>query len=152
MVLDQIDVTILREVQASAKVTFKELSEKVSLSATPIFERLKKLESAGYIKGYHAELNNHMLGYDLIVMCYVSLRSHEGDLIKKFQQDVVSLGEVLECYHITGVYDYLLKITVKDIEAYQKFLSERLATLGNIGNVQSNIVMNVLKTNAGLPI
>ncbi len=152
MVLDQIDLMILREVQNNAKVTFKELSEKVALSATPIFERLKKLENTGYIKGYHAELNNHLLGFDLIVMCYVSLRSHEGDLIKKFQQEVVKLKEVLECYHITGVYDYLLKIVVKDIDSYQKFLGDRLASLGNIGNVQSNIVMNVLKTNAGIPI
>ncbi|MCZ2099978.1 MAG: Lrp/AsnC family transcriptional regulator [Chitinophagales bacterium] len=152
MTLDRIDVLILREVQQNAKTTIKELSEITGLSSTPIFERLRKMENEKIIQGYRAELNAQKLGFGLTVMCYVSLRSHQSELIYKFQEDVVKIEEVLECYHIAGVYDYLLKVIVYDIESYQKFLSDKLATLGNIGNVQSNFIMNTLKSNGGIPI
>lgn len=152
MALDEIDLTILREVQKNAKVTIKEISEKTGLSSTPVFERQRKLESENFIVGYHAHLNFEKLGYHLIVMCYVSLRSHQSELIDKFQEEVVKIEEVLECYHIAGVFDYMLKVTVQDIAAYQKFISTKLATLGNIGNMQSNFVMNVLKPYTGVPI
>lgn len=152
MTLDNIDLIILREVQKNAKVTIKELSEKTGLSSTPIFERQKKLESENIITGYHAQLNSEKLGYHLIVMCYVSLRSHQSELIDKFQEEVVMIDEVLECYHIAGIFDYLLKVTVPNIAAYQKFVSTKMATLGNIGNMQSNFVMNVLKSYTGVPI
>lgn len=152
MTLDNIDLIILREVQKNAKVTIKELSEKTGLSSTPIFERQKKLETENIITGYHAQLNPEKLGYHLIVMCYVSLRSHQSELIDKFQEEVVMIDEVLECYHIAGIFDYLLKVTVPNIAAYQKFVSTKMATLGNIGNMQSNFVMNVLKSYTGVPI
>lgn len=152
MTLDHIDVLILREVQQNGKTTIKELSEITGLSSTPIFERLRKMENEKIIQGYRAELNAQKLGFGLMVMCYVSLRSHQSELIYKFQEDVVKIEEVLECYHIAGVYDYLLKVIVYDIESYQKFLGDKLATLGNIGNVQSNFIMNTLKSNGGIPI
>ncbi len=152
MTITPIDKLILKEIQHNAKITLKELSEKCGLSPTPIFERLRKMEQEDIIKGYKTELNAVKLGYSLVVMCYVSLQNHQSDLINTFQKEVVKFDEVQECYHIAGVYDYLLKIIVPDIETYQIFINNRLATLDNIGNVQSNFVMNVLKTNAGIPI
>ncbi len=142
---DIYDIAILKEVQKNGKITVKELSEKINLSPTPTFERLKKLEKEGYITGYHAKLDIKKLGLSLMVMCNVSLKIHQKDFIEKFQEEIIRFDEVKECYHIAGMYDYLLKIVVRDIDAYQQFVSNRLASLDNIGNVQSSFVMIELK-------
>ena len=142
---DPYDIAILQEVQKNAKITIKDLSEKINLSPTPTFERLKKLEKEGYITGYHAKLDIKKLGLSLMVMCNVSLKNHQKDIIEKFQEEIIRFDEVKECYHIAGMYDYLLKIVVKDMDAYQLFVSKKLASLDNIGNVQSSFVMIELK-------
>lgn len=149
---DTFDISILREVQRNGKITVKELSEKVNLSPTPIFERLRKLEKEGFITGYHGHLDAKKLGLHLTVMCYVSLRNHQKDVIDNFQDAVKKLEEVRACYHIAGLYDYLLKVVVSDMEAYQKFVSEKLASLENIGNVQSSFVMKEIKSEVGIPL
>lgn len=146
---DPFDVAILQEVQKNAKITIKDLSEKINLSPTPTFERLKKLEKEGYITGYHAKLDIKKLGLSLMVMCNVSLKNHQKDIIEKFQEEIIRFDEVKECYHIAGMYDYLLKIIVKDMDAYQQFVSKKLASLDNIGNVQSSFVMIELKEDIG---
>ncbi|MBK7807922.1 MAG: Lrp/AsnC family transcriptional regulator [Saprospiraceae bacterium] len=146
---DIYDIAILQEVQKNAKITVKELSEKINLSPTPTFERLKKLEKEGYITGYHAKLDIKKLGLSLMVICNVSLKIHQKDFIEKFQEEIIRFDEVKECYHIAGMYDYLLKIVVKDMDAYQQFVSKKLASLDNIGNVQSSFVMIELKEDIG---
>ena len=146
---DPYDIAILQEVQKNAKITIKDLSEKINLSPTPTFERLKKLEKEGYITGYHAKLDIKKLGLSLMVMCNVSLKIHQKDFIEKFQEEIIRFDEVKECYHIAGMYDYLLKIVVKDMDAYQQFVSKKLASLDNIGNVQSSFVMIELKEDIG---
>jgi Lrp/AsnC family leucine-responsive transcriptional regulator len=146
---DTFDLAILREVQQNAKITVKELSDKINLSQTPTFERLKKLEKEQMILGYHARINGKKLGLGLTVMCYVSLRHHQRELIEKFQSDIIGFDEVRDCYHIAGMYDYLLKVVVTDMDAYQHFVSKKLASLDNIGNVQSSFVMNELKSEIG---
>lgn len=146
---DPYDIAILQEVQKNAKITIKDLSEKINLSPTPTFERLKKLEKEGYITGYHAKLDIKKLGMSLMVMCNVSLKIHQKDFIEKFQEEIIRFDEVKECYHIAGMYDYLLKIVVKDMDAYQLFVSKKLASLDNIGNVQSSFVMIELKEDIG---
>ena len=149
---DVYDIAILREVQHSAKITVKELSEKVNLSPTPVFERLKKLEKEGYITGYHARLNPKLLGLNLTVMCYVSLRYHQKDLIEIFMREVVLFPEVRECFHIAGMYDFLLRVMISDMDAYQHFVSHKLASMENIGNVQSAFVMSEIKSKVGIQI
>jgi len=146
---DPYDIAILQEVQKNAKITIKDLSEKINLSPTPTFERLKKLEKEGYITGYHAKLDIKKLGLSLMVMCNVSLKNHQKDIIEKFQEEIIRFDEVKECFHIAGMYDYLLKIIVKDMDAYQQFVSKKLASLDNIGNVQSSFVMIELKEDIG---
>jgi Lrp/AsnC family transcriptional regulator, leucine-responsive regulatory protein len=149
---DVYDIAILREVQQNAKVTVKELSEKVNLSPTPVFERLKKLEKEGYITGYHARLNPKLLGLNLTVMCYVSLRYHQKDLIEIFMREVVCFPEVRECFHIAGMYDFLLRVMISDMDAYQHFVNHKLASMENIGNVQSAFVMSEIKSEVGIQI
>ncbi|HMR90359.1 MAG TPA: Lrp/AsnC family transcriptional regulator [Saprospiraceae bacterium] len=149
---DQYDLAILREVQENAKITIKDLGERISLSPTPTFERLKKLEKDGIIKGYFARLDAKKLGLGLTVMCHVSLQHHQQELIEKFQSQIVCFDEVMDCYHIAGMYDYLLKVVVSDMDAYQLFVSKKLASLDNIGNVQSSFVMSELKSEIGYNI
>ena len=149
---DTFDTAILKEVQENAKITVKELSEKINLSPTPTFERLKKLEKDGYIKSYHAHIDAKKMGFGLVVMCNVSLKNHQKDMIEMFQEEIIRFHEVQECYHIAGMYDYLLKVVIKDMDAYQHFVSKKLVSLQNIGNVQSSFVMIELKNNAGFKV
>ena len=144
--LDQFDKKILDLLQQNAKLTIKEISSMVQLSVTPVFERVKKLEREGYIKGYHAKLSREKLGLNLMVICNISLDTHQSQYIEKFQQDIMHLQEVKACYHIGGMYDYLLMIVVKDMEEYQHFVSKKLASLEHIGKVQSSFVMKEIKT------
>lgn len=150
--MDTFDLQILRELQQNAKTTVKELSEKINLSPTPVFERIKKLETSGYITGYFTKLNADKLDYKLTVMCSVTLRHHNSEMIDKFHREVIVFDEVRECFHLAGIYDYLLKVIVKDIDEYQTFVSKKLASLENIGNVQSSFVMKSLKSEFGIKI
>lgn len=149
---DEYDKAILRALQVNAKITVKELSEKINLSPTPIFERIKKLEKDGIVTGYHARLNPKLLDLHLTVMCYVSLRYHQKEMIETFIREVVLFSEVRQCFHIAGMYDFLLKVIVKDMEAYQHFVSHKLASMENIGNVQSAFVMSEIKSEIGIQI
>ncbi|MBL0024213.1 MAG: Lrp/AsnC family transcriptional regulator [Saprospiraceae bacterium] len=149
---DSFDLDIIRIVQSNAKITIKELSENINLSPTPTFERLKKLEKEGFITGYHAHIDAKKMGFGLIVMCNVSLKNHQKDMIEKFQEEIVRFDEVHECYHIAGMYDYLLKVVEKDMDSYQHFVSKKLASLDNIANVQSSFVMTELKRDTGLKV
>jgi DNA-binding Lrp family transcriptional regulator len=142
---DSVDLTIMQHLQNDAKITIKELAALLKMTSTPIFERIKRLERLGYIEGYHARLVKQKLGYELTAFCMVSLDVHHAEFIEQFQKDVQELDEVFECYHIAGNVDYLLKIVVEDMATYQKFLSEKLAKLKNIGRVQSSFVMKEVK-------
>ncbi|MEZ4772719.1 MAG: Lrp/AsnC family transcriptional regulator [Bacteroidia bacterium] len=149
---DHIDRSILRLLQKDAKMTTKELASQLSLTATPVFERVKRLEKDGYIKGYRAVLDRHKLNLPLVVFCNVELEKHREEFLARFEQDVQSLPEVVECYHIAGHYDYLLKVVVKDMEVYQHFVTRKLAALENIGKVQSSFVMTEVKDSGLLPV
>lgn len=123
----------------------KEIAARIGLSVTPTFERIKRMERHGVILGYEAVLNKKAIGKGLKVLCQVSLKAHNLDLLLGFEDEIVHLDEVSACYHIAGDYDYLLSIEVRDMDEYQKFLKEKLATIANIANVQSSFVMSTLK-------
>ncbi len=144
--IDSIDKKILAELQLDSKQTIKELAEKISLTPTPVYERIKKLEELGYIVGYKAIIDRFSIDLSLMVFCNVSLKEHQANFLEKFEENVQSLDEVLACYHLGGMYDYLLKICVKDMSEYQKFIANQLANIGNIANVQSSFVMKELKS------
>lgn len=143
--LDDIDRKILRLLSKNAKLGNKEIAAEIGLSITPTFERIKRLERNGVIQAYEAKLDKKKIGKGLHVLCQVSLKAHNLELLVGFEDEVVYLSEVSACYHIAGNYDYLLSIEVKDMDEYQMFLKEKLASIPNIANVQSSFVMSTLK-------
>jgi Lrp/AsnC family leucine-responsive transcriptional regulator len=143
--LDPIDEQIIALLQVNGKMNNKEVATKIGLSITPTFERIKRLERLGVIKGYQAVINRSFLGRDLQVFCQVSLKSHQLDVLEEFERSVVELSEVESCYHVAGSVDYTLLIGVKDMEAYQYFLKNKLTRIPHIAQVHSNFVMTALK-------
>ncbi|MEQ8706333.1 MAG: Lrp/AsnC family transcriptional regulator [Phaeodactylibacter sp.] len=150
--LDAIDRRILTMLQANGKATNKEIANVLGMSITPIYERIKKMEDAGYIKKYTTVVDKEMLGYHLMAFCNVRLKEHTKENLERFEQQVAELSEVSECYHIAGNFDYLLKVTVVDMEVYHFFITTKLATLDNIGHVQSSFVMKEIKWEINVPI
>lgn len=145
VILDELDRKILTILSQDAKLANKEIAERIGLTVTPTFERIKRLERFGVIKRYIAELDKKAIDKGLLVVCQVSLKAHNIDVIKGFEDSITLLDEVSHCFHIAGDYDYLLQIETKDMEAYQTFLKTKLATIANIANVQSSFVMSKLK-------
>ncbi|KOF01426.1 AsnC family transcriptional regulator [Roseivirga seohaensis subsp. aquiponti] len=149
--VDKIDKQILRLLQLDAKKTTKEIAADLGLTTTPVHERIKKLEREGYIQQYSIRIDRKKVGLMMMAFCSVSLKNHERAFIEKFEQDIQLLDEVIDCYHIGGMFDYLLKVLVPDMDAYQHFISKKLADLDNIGNVQSSFVMSEIKHSAQIP-
>lgn len=150
MILDATDLRILQMLQEDAKVTTKEIAAQLHITTTPVFERIKRLEKDGYIGKYVALLDRKKMGLVLVAYTNVSLKEHNTEFLLHFEQAVRSLPEVVECYHIAGLFDYLLKVVVKDMEAYQQFVVNKLAALENIGKVQSSFVMTEIKYTTSL--
>lgn len=143
--LDDTDLKILEILQENSKLGNKEIAEKIGLTVTPTFERVKRLERLRIIQSYTALVDKKAIGKGLKVLCQVSLKAHNLDLLLGFEDEVVHLNEVSACFHIAGNYDYLLTIEVGDMDEYQQFLKEKLASIPNIANVQSSFVMSTLK-------
>lgn len=150
--LDKIDQQILMLLQQNSKVNIKEIALKVGLTTTPTYDRIKRLEKAGIITRYVAELNKEKVGLDLVVFCQVTLQVHSKKLITQFENAVEKMPEVIGCFHIAGNFDYLLKIVTPNIKSYQFFLKNKLSVLESVANVQSNFVMSTVKENSMLHI
>lgn len=127
--LDKVDLQILRTLQENARLTTKELAAQVSLSSTPVFERLKRLEREGYIKKYIAVLDADKLNQGFVVFCNVKLRRMNKDIAMEFTRIIQNIPEVTECYNISGSYDYLLKIHAPNMKYYQEFIINVLGTI-----------------------
>ena len=143
--LDQKDLAILKVLQYNARATVKEISDKVNLSTTPVYERIKWMEETGVIKQYATLVDPAKLNKRLMVIVYVSLKQHNKTAGSKFVKTIHEMNEVLECYSISGEFDFMLKIVVEDMNAYYDFHVNRLSEMENIGNVQSIFVMGVVK-------
>ena len=143
--LDQKDLAILKLLQYNARITVKEISDKVNLSTTPVYERIKWMEETGVIKQYATLIDPAKLNKRLMVVVYVSLKQHNKIAGSKFVKAINDMSEVLECYSISGEFDFMLKIMVEDMNAYYDFHVNRLSEMENIGNVQSIFVMGVVK-------
>ncbi len=150
--LDNTDSRILELLQQDARLTTKELASHLNLTTTPVYERIKRLERDGYIQKYVALVDKKKVGLRLLAFCNVSLKEHNAEFLVRFEEAVRSLPEVMECYHIAGLYDYLLKVVVKDMDAYQHFVAKKLAALENIGKVQSSFVMTEIKHSTNVAI
>lgn len=144
-VLDATDLAILRLLQQNARISIKELAEKVHLSQTPVHERVRRLERSGVIRQYVAILDGAKLGRSLMVICYVSLRQHNKEAGGKFIQSILEMDEVLECLTISGQFDFMLKVVAEHMDGYYNFHVNKLSAMDNVGNVQSVFVMGVIK-------
>jgi DNA-binding Lrp family transcriptional regulator len=145
--LDDFDVRILQLLQHDARLTTKEIADKIGKTSTPVYERIKRLHAEGYIKQFVAVLDNKRIHKGLVAFTNVHLKAHSQEMMLDFEDEVVRFGEVMECFHMTGEYDFLLKIAVKDMDEYYSFVIDKLAKLANVGKVQSFFVLKESKRN-----
>jgi Lrp/AsnC family leucine-responsive transcriptional regulator len=150
--MDDIDLRILRTLQEDSNLTTKELAERVSLSTTPVFERLRRLQTAGYIKKYVAILDAEKLHCGFVVFCQVKLKQLNTRIAEQFTEALTDMPEVTECYNVSGNFDYLLKIRVTDMAAYRIFIMEKLGTLDYLASWESVFVMNEVKQTYSVPV
>ena len=143
--LDDKDLAILRLLQQNARITIKEISDLVHLTTTPVHERIKRMESTGVIKQYATLLDHAKVKKGLMVICYVSLKEHNKNAGVKFIARIQELGEVIECYNISGELDFMLKVVSEDMNAYYDFHVNKLSQIENMGHVQSVFVMGIIK-------
>lgn len=150
--LDKIDRRILEILQANAKITNAQLASDIGLSPAPTLERVKKLEVSGIIKSYHAMLNNEKVGLGVSTFVMVSLKGHNKVNIEAFTQAIEEIDEVIECHHITGSGDFILKIISQDIAAYQKLMLEKVTNIDVVDNMQSLVILSTFKDSKVMPI
>lgn len=150
--LDQIDKHILEILQANAKITNSQLATEIGLSPAPTLERVRKLENGGLIKSYHAEIDVKQMGLSTGVFVLISLSAHKKSQIMSFVDKINKIPEVIECHHITGSGDFLLKILTKDISSYQQLILNTLADIDEIGNMQSMMILSTFKDSKIMPI
>jgi len=152
MKLDQKDLQILKHLQQDSKMTNKEISNKLKLSVTAVFERIKRLEREGVISKYVALVSPDKVEKNFMVFCQIKLIQHSRSYLTKFESEVTKLTEVLECYHVSGEYDYILKVIVKDMEAYREFMVTKLTNLDHIGSTQSTFIISPVKSTTAVPL
>lgn len=150
--LDATDVALLRALQQDSRLTTKELSQKVNLSSTPVFERVKRLEREGYIKRYITVLDAEKLHRGFVVFCSVKLSPINKKVAEEFCDAIKDIPEVTECYNISGHYDYLLKVHAPDMKYYQEFVLNVLGQLPMLGSLESTFVMEEIKHLYGVVI
>ncbi|WP_210542998.1 Lrp/AsnC family transcriptional regulator [Rhodoferax sp. PAMC 29310] len=149
--MDKIDRKILHILQADSRSSLQEISKSVGLSSTPCWGRIKKMEEAGVIEGYTIRLNAQAIGLGDTVMVQVTLDSHSDNTLEKFGETLASIPEVIEAYLVSGEYDYLLRVAVKDTKDYERLLRERLYKIKGVRHSKSSFVLRTLKK-ADLPL
>ncbi len=145
MKLDQIDLKLIEFLQKNCKQTTKELADQLGLSTTAVYERVKKLEKQHIITDYVAIINKDKINRSFIVISHIKIKSHSKDAILKFEKKVNQIPEVLECFHVSGEYDYILKIGVQDMEAYREFMLSKLTTMEEVQSTHSTFVIKEVK-------
>ena len=152
MKFDEIDIKLLALLQDDCKRTTKEYANHLNLSVTAVYERIKRLEKSGIITKYVALIDKKKVDKAFIVLCHVKLIQHAKDYVLQFEKEVQKLQEVVECYHTSGDYDYILKIYVRNMEAYRDFMVTKLTALNHIGSTQSSFVINEVKHTTRIPL
>ena len=145
MILDQTDKQLLHLLQNDSKQTNKALSNALGLSVSAVYERIIKLEINGVISDYVALIDKKIVQKSFVAFCHVKLIQHSQDYVMKFEREVRKLDEVLECYHISGDYDYLLKVLVADMEAFREFMVKKLTKIDHIGSTHSMFMISEVK-------
>jgi len=150
--IDELDRSILAILQEEGRITNVELASRVGLTAPPCLRRMRALEEAGVIKGYHAELDPGALGYGIMVFALVSLRSQAEDDLRAFEAHVATLPQVRECHMLNGEIDFILKIVAHDLQSFQTFLTSKLTPAPNVASVKTSLTIRTSKTSCGIPV
>tara|TARA_B100001113_G_scaffold113632_1_gene92355 strand:+ start:495 stop:953 length:459 start_codon:yes stop_codon:yes gene_type:complete len=152
MRLDKIDKKILIILQRNAKITNSKLSKEIGLSPAPTLERVRKLESNGIISGYHAKLDKSKLGLGVSTFVMVSLKVHNKRNLLSFLDKIKDLDNIVECHHITGSADFILKVVAENIESYQDLMLEKINEIDVADSFQSLVILSTFKDNKVIPI
>jgi DNA-binding Lrp family transcriptional regulator len=150
--LDAIDRRLLSELQDEGRVTNVELAQRVGLTAPPCLRRVRSLEEAGVIRGYHADLDAAKLGYTITVFALVSLKSQAEDALRSFEDHMKLLPEVRECHMLNGEIDFILKIVSRDLQGFQEFLTSKLTPAPNVASVKTSLTIRTAKQVPGVPL
>jgi Lrp/AsnC family transcriptional regulator, leucine-responsive regulatory protein len=150
--LDSTDRKVLEILQENAKITNAQLSKEIGLSPAPTLERVKKLETQGIIKSYHAQLDREKIGMGVTTFVQITLTGHRKQVTDSFVSQVEEIPEVIECHHITGSCDFLLKIISKDISTYQKLMLEQINEIEEVASTQTMVILSTFKESKVLPI
>ena len=150
--LDKIDRVILEKLQSNAKITNAKLSQDIGLSPAPTLERVKKLENSGIIKSYHAVLDTSKIGLGVSTFVMVNLKGHNKTNIDSFLDEINKIDEVIECHHVTGTSDFILKIIASDIASYQKLMLEKVTDIKEVDNMQSLVILSTFKDRKVMPL
>lgn len=150
--LDQVDLRILDLLQHNARIGNKEIALSIGMSTSRVFERVKRLNNQGFIRQYVAVLDHKLIGNALLVYAFIRLKEHSKNLLLRFENEISLLEEVMECYHMSGQCDFLLKVVVSDIDGYNNFVVNQLASFNEIKTVSSLFVMKELKVENTYPL
>jgi Lrp/AsnC family transcriptional regulator len=150
--MDSIDQKILKILQEDCMISYKDIATSIGLSYNPTYERIRRMEEEGIIKSRVAILDPKKIGVDLFVYCNITLKEQSKKSLIDFEKRIKSIPEIIEAVSLTGVYDYMLKIAIRDIDSYNAFIMNKIANIPNIGQYHSNIVMSVVKDETALPI
>ncbi|MBL7889738.1 MAG: Lrp/AsnC family transcriptional regulator [Bacteroidetes bacterium] len=150
--LDNIDLKILRILQENAKITNLQLSSEIGLSPAPTLERVKKLERKKLIKGYHAQLNTELVGVGISAIIQITLTRQIENAISNFKKEIDKIPEIMECYQVTGNADYVIKVMMKDMRAFEELISQKLSKMEEIGQMQTMVILSQIKDSKVLPL
>ena len=150
--LDDLDRDILRHLQLDGRMSNLDLSRAVGLSPAATHARVRRLEERGVITGYAARVDPELAGFDLLCLISIGIQLHHQDAVARTRTALAALPEVLECHHVTGQYDYLLKVVLPDRRALERFVVEQLTPLPGIARIQTSVVLAVVKSTPALPI
>jgi len=150
--LDELDIKILSYLQEDGRMTIRDIAEKLNISTTPIFNRIKRLEKEKVIDKYVAIVNAEKVGKNLFAFVFLSLKDHSKEAVEKMEKQMTGFSEVLECHYVTGGADFFLKVIVQDIKEYNLFISEKLFSVKNIGKIESLLSLSMAKSTSVIPL
>lgn len=149
---DSVDYALLKALQADGRLSNSKLAETLALSETACWRRIRRLEAAGLITGYQANLNRQRLGYGVVAFAQISFGNHAGEAPVQFERQIQAIPEILSCHNVTGECDYLLQIVAPDLEAYGRFIHDVLRKLPGVTAIHSNLSLREVKASSALPL
>ncbi len=152
MLLDKTDLKLIGLLQNDSKQTTKQLSLQLNLSVTAVYERVKKLEKEKIIKKYVALIDRNKIEKSFLVFCHIKLIQHTKEYVTNFEKEILKLSEVAECFHVSGEYDYILKVYVKDMESYRDFMITKLTAIKHIGSTHSTFTIGEVKNTTAISL